>query len=185
MDVIFELEALKPGVWTGDIDFCVPSQAFITSATTIRIDPAGTSPKVAEEEDEDDIPPFVLDIKTPHLVTLGGNFTMRVNVTNPTDSPLVLQTINLMGRLPEGIQIQSVSPEPEENQSDAESWYLHLEKSLAPGETFRTEWVMKPVKTGIWTGDLGFWSEKRESFATSSMTIRVNPSTPEETTVPD
>ncbi len=36
------LKAVKPGLWSGDVDFCTPEEKFVTAVATIRvIDPAG------------------------------------------------------------------------------------------------------------------------------------------------
>ena len=32
-----QLEAVRGGVWTGDVDFCTPSENFVTSTVTIRV----------------------------------------------------------------------------------------------------------------------------------------------------
>ena len=39
------LKAVQPGVWTGDVDFCTPSEKFVASSVTIRVraEPEGPS----------------------------------------------------------------------------------------------------------------------------------------------
>ncbi|RYD20101.1 MAG: hypothetical protein EOP88_16415 [Verrucomicrobiaceae bacterium] len=172
--VTFFLEAAKTGVWTGDVDFTNPSLSFITSSTTIRVHEAGKSPEEEVAGPEVPKPPFVLGIDTPHRVNLGENFTMRVNVTNPTDSPLVLGFIDFGGTLPEGLDLQKVSPSPDHTDREEDLWSLVFSKSLAPGETLATEITIKATKAGIWTGDLDFWDESSEDPVSSSVTIRID-----------
>lgn len=36
--VVFELRAVETGVWTGDVDFCTPSENFVTATKTIVVE---------------------------------------------------------------------------------------------------------------------------------------------------
>jgi hypothetical protein len=52
--VSLDLKATQPGVWTGDVDFCTPSEEFVTSSVTIRVraeqnDPANGSQLIGSE----------------------------------------------------------------------------------------------------------------------------------------
>jgi hypothetical protein len=184
VDVAFDLEAVKPGVWTGNVDFSDPSSSFITSSTTIRVDEVGKGPKETESEDVA-YPPFVLDIETPHNVALGENFTLRATIKNPTDSPLLLSNIDLLGPLANFLVLQKATPEPKEYGSDDDAWFLSYSKSLPAGETMAIELEVKPIKEGIWTGDLSFWGEESTGFVSSSLTFRVHPPATKETPSPD
>ena len=176
-EVTLVLEATKPGVWTGDVDFSNPSLSFVTSSTTIRVNKPGTHP--SEPQEKAQAPPFVLGIETQHQVTLGENFTLRVDVTNPTDEPLLLDFIDFGGTLPEGLALQGVSPAPKTDESYEGKWSLLYSKTLAPGEKFAAEFAIKAVKEGIWTGDLDFWDDASDDPASSSLTIRVDRSAAE------
>lgn len=35
--ITLDLEATKPGIWTGDVDFCTPSEEFVSSSVTLRV----------------------------------------------------------------------------------------------------------------------------------------------------
>ncbi len=48
------LKAVQPGIWTGDVDFCTPSEKFVTSSVTIWVrsepeSPPNGSPSVRPE----------------------------------------------------------------------------------------------------------------------------------------
>lgn len=175
-EISFVLEAVKPGIWTGDVDFCNPSQDYVTSSATVRVNAPGTvatvgaSAEVAEQD-----PPFVLDIATPHTVTLGENFTLRASVSNPTDSSMVLDCIDLDETLTKGFEFERIEPAPEGKLLDEGDPSLIWAKSLAPGESFTASIELKAVKAGIWTGDLSFWNENSQCYVSSSVTIRVKP----------
>lgn len=177
LNFTFFLEAVKAGVWTGNVKFTNPSLSFVTSTVTIRVHEAGKQPKREVAEDEASRPEFVLGIDTPHAVEIGKTFIIRTHVTNPTDAPLVLDFIDFGGTLAEGLDLESVSPNPKSQENDKENWSLMFEKSLEPGETVATEFMVKAMKEGIWTGDLEFWDGISGACVTSYVTIRVNPST--------
>ncbi len=174
--ISFLLEAVKPGIWTGDVDFCNPSQDFVTSSATVRVDVPGTVASVTGSADvADRDPPFVLEITTPHAVTVGEKFTLRATVTNPTDSSLVLDCIDFDETLSKGFEFQNIEPAPKEKLLDDGDPSLVWAKSLAPGGSFTALIEMRAINTGIWTGDLSFWDEKSEGYVSSSVTIRVRP----------
>ncbi len=174
--VSFILEAVKPGIWTGDVDFCNPSQDYVTSSATVRVNARGSAAAVERRAGSaEQAPPFVLDIATPHEVTLGENFTLRASVSNPTESPMILDCIDLDATLSKGFEFQHIEPAPERKVLDEGDPSLIWAKSLAPGESFTVTIGLKPVKVGIWTGDLSFWDENWEGFVASSITIRVKP----------
>lgn len=174
--ISFVLEAVKPGIWTGDVDFCNPSQDYVTSSATVRVNAPGTvATEASSAAGAEQAPPFVLDIATPHTVTLGENFTLRASVTNPTDSAMVLNCIDLDETLSKGFEFQSIEPAPEEKLLDKGDPSLIWAKSLAPEESFTALIELKAVKEGVWTGDLSFWDENSEDFVSSSVTIRVKP----------
>ena len=170
------LEAVKPGIWTGDVDFCNPSQDYVTSSATVRVNAPGTVATVGgSAEAAEQAPPFALDIATPHTVTLGENFTLRASVSNPTDSSMVLDCIDLDETLTKGFEFQRIEPAPEGKLLDEGDPSLIWAKSLAPGESFTASIGLKAVKAGIWTGDLSFWNENSQRYVSSSVTIRVKP----------
>ncbi|MES2922642.1 MAG: hypothetical protein V4819_13905 [Verrucomicrobiota bacterium] len=174
--ISFLLEAVKPGIWTGDVDFCNPSQDFVTSSATVRVNAAGTVATLGGSADgAEQVPPFVLDIVTPHTVTLGENFTLRASVSNPTDSSRVLECIDFDETLSKGFEFQRIEPAPEAKLLDEDDPSLVWAKSLAPGESFTASIELKAVKEGIWTGDLSFWDGNSEGYVSSSVTIRVKP----------
>jgi hypothetical protein len=174
--ISFLLEAVKPGIWTGDVDFCNPSQDFVTSSATVRVDAPGTvAPVAGSAAGGEQDPHFVLEITTPHSVTVGENFTLSVTVTNPTDSSLVLNCIDFGETLSKGFEFQNIEPAPDQKLLGDGDPSLVWTKSLAPGESFTASIGLKAVTVGIWTGDLFFWDESSDGYVSSSVTIRVKP----------
>lgn len=175
-ELSFLLEAVKPGIWTGDVDFCDSSQSYVTSSATVRVNSPG-SPEMAAGISSKEVPdpPFVLSVTAPYRVTIDEIFTLRVQVSNPCDSSLVLESIDFDESLSAGFAFRHIEPMPDEKFLDSGDPSLVWTKTLAPGESFVVSVEMKAVKVGIWTGDLSFWDEDSKSYVSSSVTIRVAP----------
>ncbi|GAA5115994.1 hypothetical protein JIN84_19700 [Luteolibacter yonseiensis] len=124
-------------------------------------------------------------IKVPPSVALGEDFTLHVEVTNPSDSPLFLESISLGDNLNKGFEYLDAVPKPVANSIYDDEISLEWSEILLPGQTFTADISLKAVKAGIWTGTLEFWNEDFADYVSSSVTIRVNPSAPPEGSVPD
>lgn len=175
-ELSFLLEAVKPGIWTGDVDLCDSSQSYITSSATVRVNQPGSPGMAAgSSSKEEPDPPFVLSVTAPYRVTIDEIFALRVRVSNPCDSSLVLESIDFDESLSEGFAFRQVEPIPGEKLLNSGDPSFIWTKTLAPGESFAVSVEMKAVKVGIWTGDLSFWDEDSKGYVSSSVTIRVAP----------
>lgn len=119
-----------------------------------------------------DPPPFVVKVDAPQEVVIGETITVKIQVTNPTDSTLELGSIDLSDTLLNGFSDVQYDPKPDDKDHTLDFSSVYYSKSLNPQETFSITLTMKAAQVGVWTGDLDFCTPM-ENFISSSVTIRV------------
>jgi hypothetical protein len=119
-----------------------------------------------------DPPPFAIAVEAPREATVGEIITLRAQVSNPTDEPLQLGSIDVYDSLLAGFTVIQVEPEPAERDDTFGFSTFYFSKTLAPGKALSFSFGLKATHPGVWTGDVDFCTPS-EKFVTSSVTIRV------------
>lgn len=120
-----------------------------------------------------DPPPYAISLQAPTEVQKGETFTVRAQITNPTDEPLLLGSIDVWDSFLDGFTLSKIEPEPSSRDSLFDFHTFYYSKTLAPGETWEVAWTLQAAQSGIWTGDVDFCAES-EKFVTQSLTVRVH-----------
>ncbi len=120
-------------------------------------------------------PAFAVKMVVPPQANVGDSIKVEMEVTNPSDSLLELDSIDIEETLSKGFELQRIEPAPEQTILDEGDPALIWTNSLAPGESFSALIGLKAVNAGIWTGDLSFWDENSQGYVSSLVTLRVKP----------
>jgi hypothetical protein len=119
-------------------------------------------------------PPFAVSIEAPSEAVIGQPVNLKMKVINPTDQNLELGSIDVYDSLLKGFEIVGIDPAPVDRDSAFGFQTFYYSRTLSPGESWEMTLGLKPVKEGVWTGEVDFCTPG-EKFVTSSVTIRVKP----------
>jgi len=115
---------------------------------------------------------FAVSIAAPDEVARGEVFTLSVEVSNPSDQPIVLGSIDIYDSLLDGFEILAINPQPTDTDPGFGFHTAYFSKALRPGEIFKVTYDLKGIKPGLWIGDIDSCTPQ-EQFVTNSTAIMV------------
>jgi len=117
-------------------------------------------------------PPFSVQVEAPREVAAGDEVDLLLDIGNPTDRDLRLDSIDIYDSLLDGFDVRAVEPDPVRRDHTFNFSSFYFSKDLEPGQSLRVTMQLTAKEPGIWTGDLDFCTPAQK-FVTSSLTIRV------------
>lgn len=117
---------------------------------------------------------FSVEIESPDQVDVGEEFSLVVNVSNPSEDKLTLGSIDIYDTLLDGFQVLEVSPKPSDRDSIFEFSSFYFSEALQSQESVAITFKLKGSKAGVWSGDIDCCTPF-EQFVTTSKTIVVSP----------
>ena len=117
-------------------------------------------------------PPFQVTIDAPSKVAVNDTFDVVINVTNPSDKKMILDSIDIYSSLLDGFDIVSVSPDPGSQMKILNFQSLSFSHSVRPNETVKVVVSLNAKEEGYFAGDIDVCTPA-QNFTTVSTGIVV------------
>ena len=118
-----------------------------------------TAPEMEPESVKDSMASEAIllgSISAPSKVKLGDEFVLKLTVTNPNESSVTLDSIDVFDSFLEGFEIVSISPSPQSDK-DYESLGFHswdFGRSFLPDATLEVAYTLRATKSGHFSGNI-------------------------------
>ena len=101
-----------------------------------------------------DPPPFRVNIAVPASISVGESLEIVIDVTNPTDSDLVIEGITIDSRLMDGFDLVSISPNPNAYGEGMDSHAFTFSRTIAPRNSLTVVVDLKAKQQGYFGGNI-------------------------------
>jgi len=99
-------------------------------------------------------PPFQVQVDAPSRVLLGEVTEVTIQVTNPTEKKMVIDSVDIYSSLLDGFEVLEINPSPASDSQIFNFRSLSFSRPVEPGETLAIVVPLKAKETGYWAGDI-------------------------------